>query len=100
MDYEHDHRVLDGFRAPARARVIPDRMTAIEWALDQARPGDAVLVAGCGAGSICSLAGDRWQLTDADVCKAWLYNNQSVAQTIVVPPARPVSFLIDDYRPL
>ncbi len=98
LDYESDHQILDGFRQPARARLIPDRMTAIEWALAEARPGDAVLVAGCGERSICSLAANRWHLTDADVCKAWLYNNESVRQTIVKPVVNRQIFNIENYR--
>ena len=99
IDYERGHQVLDGFRRPAVAHFIPDRMTAIEWALSQARAGDAVLIAGAGGRSICSLADDRWHLTDSDICKAWLWGDNSVHQTIVAPPVDPRIFRIDDYRP-
>ena len=40
------HDVLDGYRKPARAHVMPNRTRAIEWALDGARPGDTILLAG------------------------------------------------------
>ncbi len=99
LDLESDHQVLDGFQRPAGAHVIPDRITAIEWVLARARPGDAVLIAGMGEHSICSLAADRWQLTDTDVCQAWLYGDTSVNQTIVSPVVNPQIFRIDDYRP-
>jgi UDP-N-acetylmuramoyl-L-alanyl-D-glutamate--2,6-diaminopimelate ligase len=99
LNFETDHQVLDGFRRPAGAHLIPDRITAIEWALSQAGPGDAVLIAGRGERSICSLAEDRWQLTDDDVCQAWLYGDSSVNQTIVNPVVNPRIFRIDDYRP-
>ncbi len=99
LDLESDHQVLDGFDRPAGAHLIPDRITAIEWALSQAAPGDAVLVAGRGERSICSLAENRWQLTDTDVCQAWLYGNSSVHQTIVPPVVNQQIFRIDDYRP-
>ena len=98
MDYESDHQVLDGFDRPAKAHLIPDRITAIEWALAQANPEDTVLVAGMGDRSICSLGDDRWQLTDLDVCRAWLYGNNSLRQTVVNPPTSPPIFRIDDYR--
>lgn len=40
------HDVLDGYRKPAHAHVLPNRTRAIEWALEQAQPGDTVLLAG------------------------------------------------------
>jgi len=40
--------LLGGFRRPSRVQVEPDRRRAIEIALDGARPGDAVLIAGKG----------------------------------------------------
>lgn len=40
------HDILDGFRDAARPQLIPNRLRAIHWALSQAKPGDAVLLAG------------------------------------------------------
>jgi UDP-N-acetylmuramoyl-L-alanyl-D-glutamate--2,6-diaminopimelate ligase len=40
------HDVLDGFERPARVHVIPSRLDAIRWALDEAEPGDSVLITG------------------------------------------------------
>ena len=40
--------LLGGFRRPGEVRVEPDRRRAIEAALADARPGDAVLIAGKG----------------------------------------------------
>jgi UDP-N-acetylmuramoyl-L-alanyl-D-glutamate--2,6-diaminopimelate ligase len=40
--------ILSGLRAPARASVVRDRALAIDTALDEARPGDVVLIAGKG----------------------------------------------------
>ena len=40
------HDYLDGFERPHRAHIIPSRRKAIEFALAQAQPGDAVLIAG------------------------------------------------------
>jgi UDP-N-acetylmuramoyl-L-alanyl-D-glutamate--2,6-diaminopimelate ligase len=42
------HDLLDGFERPHKAQVIPNRNVAIHYALGQARPGDAVLIAGRG----------------------------------------------------
>jgi UDP-N-acetylmuramoyl-L-alanyl-D-glutamate--2,6-diaminopimelate ligase len=39
----------EGRREERDYKVIPDRREAIRWALAQARPGDAVLIAGMGA---------------------------------------------------
>jgi UDP-N-acetylmuramoyl-L-alanyl-D-glutamate--2,6-diaminopimelate ligase len=99
-DYEPVHQILDGFNRPARARVIPDRIAAIEWALSQARSGDSVLIAGQGEKSIASLSNGRWQLTDTEVCQAWLYGQRSpgtraVAGRDSLPRILPLS----QYRP-
>jgi UDP-N-acetylmuramoyl-L-alanyl-D-glutamate--2,6-diaminopimelate ligase len=40
--------LLGGFHRPGKVRVEPDRRQAIEAALAEARPGDAVLIAGTG----------------------------------------------------
>jgi len=40
------HDVLDGYRKPAKAHVMPNRTRAIEWALQRAKPGDTVVLAG------------------------------------------------------
>jgi UDP-N-acetylmuramoyl-L-alanyl-D-glutamate--2,6-diaminopimelate ligase len=40
--------LLDGFENPALPHVLPDRDKAIEWILHRAKPGDVVLLAGCG----------------------------------------------------
>ena len=41
------HDVIDGYQRPAKAHAIPDREQAIAWAMEQAQPGDCVLIAGC-----------------------------------------------------
>ena len=98
LDYEADHRILDGFERPARAHLIPDRITAIEWALSQAGADDAVLIAGRGDQSICSLEEGRRELTDHEVCQAWLYNHDSLRPTPLIPVVNPQIFRMDDYR--
>lgn len=40
--------LLDGFENPALPHVLPDRYRAIEWILQRAKPGDVILLAGCG----------------------------------------------------
>ena len=97
-DYEPIHQVLDGFRRVARARVMPDRIAAIEWALSQATSGDAVLIAGGGEKSIGQMSGGRWQLTDTDVCQSWLYGETRPAAGTSVA-FTPNIFPISNYRP-
>ncbi|WP_435021094.1 Mur ligase family protein [Tundrisphaera sp. TA3] len=59
--------LLAGFRRPSRARVEPDRRQAIGLALDDARPGDAVLIAGKGRHAHQVLADRVVPFDDAEV---------------------------------
>lgn len=93
-DYEPTHQVLDGFRNPSKAQLIPNRFNAIEWALSQAQPNDAVLIAGCGDRPIARVGENQWEVSDRDVCQAWLYDRVSWGQ----PAAERKIFNIDDYR--
>ncbi len=99
VDYEPVHQILDGFKNPGDAELIPDRFRAIEWVLENAKVGDSVLITGCGDRPFAILGEDNWTITDRDVCQAWLYDNASLA-----PNPLPTSdgddriFRIDDYR--
>lgn len=73
VDYEPFHQILDGMKHPGRAQVIPDRIRAIEWALEHAQPGDTVLITGAGHLPVVTAGDDRWDVTDMDICQAWLY---------------------------
>jgi UDP-N-acetylmuramoyl-L-alanyl-D-glutamate--2,6-diaminopimelate ligase len=105
LDYEPYHQMLDGFRETRRGHVIPDRITAIEQALSLARPGDSVLISGCGERSIATIGDGEWRISDRDVCQAWLYD-ESRGETAVSPkggeagvsPRNQNIFRIDDYR--
>lgn len=57
--------------APARARyqVIPDRRRAIEAAIDEARPGDMVLIAGKGHEDYQIVGGQRFHFDDREVVR-------------------------------
>lgn len=99
IDYEPAHQVLDGFKKPSAARLIPNRFKAIEWALQHAQPGDSVLVTGCGDRPFALMGEDQWTITDRDVCQAWLYDHASLEPAETKPkPDGPSSFYIDDYR--
>ncbi len=98
IEYEPIHQVLDGFDRPAKARTMPDRIAAIEWALAQAKPGDAVLIAGRGDQPIAQLSEGRWELSDMEVCQSWLYGDSVPGETIPTTVTPPAIFKIDDYR--
>ncbi len=91
--YEPFHQMLDGFERPHVAQIVPDRIRAIEVALGEARPGDAVLISGCGERPFISVDGESWQLNDRDICHAWLYDHafRDVSD-------EPNIYRIDDYR--
>ncbi|MFW6172075.1 MAG: Mur ligase family protein [Planctomycetota bacterium] len=66
------HDILDGFEQPGQAHIIPNRGQAIEWALDQANPGDTVLVAGKGDLAY-QIVGERTiPFDDRRIVRSWL----------------------------
>ncbi len=67
------HDVLDGFERPHKAHVIPNRATAIQFALDSAREGDAVLIAGRGDRVSPPAKRGGTAFDDREVACAWLY---------------------------
>jgi UDP-N-acetylmuramoyl-L-alanyl-D-glutamate--2,6-diaminopimelate ligase len=73
---EDPDRILDdllaGFRHPGRVLVEPDRWAAIARALADARPGDAVLIAGKGHHTYQILADRVLPFDDAEVAARWL----------------------------
>jgi UDP-N-acetylmuramoyl-L-alanyl-D-glutamate--2,6-diaminopimelate ligase len=99
VDYEPMHQVLDGFKNPGDAELIPDRFRAIEWALSNAKVGDSVLITGCGDRPFAILGENNWTIADRDVCQAWLYDNASLAPTsLPVGDTKGQIFRMDDYR--
>ena len=76
-DYEPTHQVLDGFNHPSRAQICPNRIRAIEWALQQCQPGDALIITGRGEKPIATVGDNKWEISDRDVCQAWLYDRGS-----------------------
>jgi UDP-N-acetylmuramoyl-L-alanyl-D-glutamate--2,6-diaminopimelate ligase len=75
------HDVLDGFERPHKAQVIPNRSAAIQFALDQARPGDAVLIAGRGDRTSRPARGKGPAYDDREVALQWLYGHSEPEQT-------------------
>ena len=83
------HDILDGYRRPAKARVMPSRADAITWALQQARSGDCVLVAGKGdrRGQYLSDGWHPWD--DREYLRTSLYSNTTAPTS---PASRLLSF--------
>ena len=97
-DLEPMHQVLDGLRDSSRVELIPNRFKAIEWILQQAKPGDAVLISGCGNRPFAIVGEGSWTINDRDVCEAWLYDNASLAPVDPDGGLEPGIYNIDDYR--
>lgn len=67
------HDILDGYERPAKAHAVPSRINAIQWALKEARPGDALLIAG---GSRTGWLGEETQGTDDfELARTWLHQS-------------------------
>jgi UDP-N-acetylmuramoyl-L-alanyl-D-glutamate--2,6-diaminopimelate ligase len=64
--------LLAGMRRPGKVRVEPDRQTAIEAALADARTGDSVLITGKGCQTFQILADRVVSFDDAAVVRSWL----------------------------
>jgi UDP-N-acetylmuramoyl-L-alanyl-D-glutamate--2,6-diaminopimelate ligase len=73
---EDPNQILDdllaGFRRPGKVHVEPDRQTAIEAALADARTGDTVLITGKGCQTFQILADRAIPFDDAAVARQWL----------------------------
>jgi UDP-N-acetylmuramoyl-L-alanyl-D-glutamate--2,6-diaminopimelate ligase len=67
------HGLLDGFQRPQDALIRPDRLAAIEWALEHARPGDSVVIAGKGETKTQEIDGQRLAWDDRRIARDWLY---------------------------
>lgn len=66
--------ILHGFQRPDRARWMPDRKEALEYALSLAGPDDCVLIAGRGHETHQEIGHERVPLDDRQVARGYLYN--------------------------
>ncbi len=66
-------QIVSGFQSTERVEVVPDRATAIRWALSAAEPGDCVLIAGKGHERYQVIGDQRIAFDDAEVACEWLY---------------------------
>ena len=83
------HDILDGFKNPGRAHIIPDRTKAIHWALGEAEPGDTVLITGKGDEAFQIVGESAVRFDDRQVARDWLYGKRpelaDVTSTVTVP---------------
>lgn len=64
--------ILMGMTRAHVANVIPDRAQAVEFAIEEAEPGDLVLLAGKGHESYQDIAGQRIDYSDVDTARLML----------------------------
>ncbi len=64
--------ILDGYERPAQAHLLPDRAKAIGEALNNARPGDTVLIAGRGNECEETIGCQRVHFDDREVARFFL----------------------------
>ena len=74
--------LLGGFHRPGKVRVEPDRQQAIEAALADARPGDAVLIAGKGRNNYQIFADRVVPFDDFEVVRTFLREGRKVAMRV------------------
>lgn len=65
--------IVAGFHSTEKVEIVPDRATAIRWALSAAEPGDCVLIAGKGHERYQIVGDQRIAFDDAEVACEWLY---------------------------
>lgn len=73
-------QIVRGLRHPNDAHVIEDRTEAIQFALEQARPDDCLLIAGKGHEKYQIVKSNRIPLSDVEIARDWLYDVQPFAQ--------------------
>ncbi len=98
IDYEPFHQVLDGFENESKPQLVPSRFKAIQWALANAKQGDAVLITGKGQQPFTLLGDEAWPVCDRDVCEAWLFDHACLENQADDNEGDPDVFNIDDYR--
>lgn len=80
------HDMMDGIADPAMAHVMPDRLHAIQWALDQCQPGDSLLIIG-GHNRRPSKKTAQYP-PDAATARYWLHESQNSHEFDWVLPRR------------
>ena len=92
------HDILDGFSDPEKAHVLPNRAEAIRLALQSAKPGDSILIAGKGHENVQRTADGPVAHDDRKVAREWLYANAQ--ESSATSPAAPGVHTSDEAFPL
>lgn len=79
------HDIMDGLERPAAARVIPNRRRAIEWAISQAQPGDAILIAGRGMETRYETETEDVFLSDYEIVEEVLSELPNEPEPVILP---------------
>ncbi len=74
-------RLLRGFSTPQTVQIVADRELAIRWALNEAQPGDCVLITGDRRGIGRMFAGADSDTSDRHIAQQWLYDRGSLLGT-------------------
>ncbi len=75
------HDILDGHERPHLTHTIPNRQKAIRFALESARPGDTVLIAGKGDSRVQRIGSGHEPHDDCEVARRWLYEQGTPVQS-------------------
>lgn len=79
------HDIIDGLANAAAARVMPDRRRAIEWAISQAEPGDAVVITGRGMETRYEAELEDGVFSDYEVAEAVLRGANFDPEPVIIP---------------
>ena len=75
------HDILDGHERPHLTHTIPNRAKAIRFALESARPGDTVIIAGKGDRRVQKIGSGSQPHDDVEVARRWLHEQAQPAQS-------------------
>jgi UDP-N-acetylmuramoyl-L-alanyl-D-glutamate--2,6-diaminopimelate ligase len=79
--------IVRGFGSLENVVMEADRGRAIEWALEQARPGDCVLIAGKGHEEHQTIGTAQHWFDDRETARRWLYEH-AVLPAEIIPMRR------------
>ena len=75
--------IVRGFECLDNVVMEADRVRAIHWALEQAQPGDCVLIAGKGHEETQTIGTARHWFDDREVARQWLYEHAVIPAEII-----------------
>jgi UDP-N-acetylmuramoyl-L-alanyl-D-glutamate--2,6-diaminopimelate ligase len=75
------HDILDGHERPHLTHTLPNRKRAIRFALQSARPGDTVLIAGKGDRCEQHIGSGSEPHDDCEIARQWLYEQGTPVQS-------------------